>query len=363
MKTEHRIYAALVVLALLGLGLFVTTKDKKEQAAKHSASGASAELPTVSLPKDDGDKITKVELDTPDKDDKTKRTKVTLEKKGEDWQVVAPIQAKANGANVKSLVDNLKELKVKEQIDKTAASYDQYELSDAKAVHVTAYKGAEKAVDLYFGKAGSRGQMMRKAGSEGVWALSSKPGEGYSSFLYTRDVKGWRDGAIFKFEDANAIQVDVTNKNGRFSFSKNGDKWSASLYKRDKDGKLDKPEKEWKKFDEAKVKDLLRAYKGLTAEDYGDAKDREASGVDKAEETGGVVRIKLKDNAGDLTLKVGKTSKGTSKWATKDGSDILFAIGSWSAEWATAEASKFEKSDDKKDDKKGGAPAPHHDED
>ena len=110
---------------------------------------------------------------------------------------------------------------------------------------------------------------------------------------------------------------------------------------------------------QAKVKDLLRAYKGLTAEDYGTDKDRADSGVDKPEETGGVVHIKLKDNAGDLTIKVGKTAKGTSRWAIKEGGDVLYSISSWSADWATAEPTKFEQSADKKDDKK---PA-HHDED
>jgi hypothetical protein len=66
-----------------------------------------------------------------------------------------------------------------------------------------------------------------------------------------------------------------------------------------------------------------------------------------------VIHIKLKDNAGDLTVRVGKTSKGTSHWAKKDGSDILYAISSWAADWATAEPTKFEK-DEKKpgDDKK-----------
>ena len=130
-------------------------------------------------------------------------------------------------------------------------------------VHVVAYKGAEVAKDLYFGKTGSRGQMARMAGKDGVFTAS-----GYSSYLYTREVKNWRETSILKFEDANAIQVDVTNKNGRFSFSKNGDKWSASITKREKDGKLGKPEKEWKKFDDTKVKDLLRNFKGLTADDF-----------------------------------------------------------------------------------------------
>jgi hypothetical protein len=367
MKTEHKIYAALAVLAILAAGLYFSNQSKKEQTAKHTVTAASADLPTVSIPKDDADKITKVEVTNVDKDDKTKKTKVTLEKKGEDWELTEPLQAKANGSNVKSLVDNLQGIKVKELIDRTTGSYDQYDLTEDKAVHVVAYKGADKAADLYFGKSGSRGQLMRLAGKEGVYALSNKAGESYSSYLYTKDVKGWRDGAILKFEDANAIQIDITNKTGQFSFSKNGDKWSASVVKRDKDGKLGKPEKEWKKFDEAKVKDMLRAYKGLSAEDYGTDKDRADSGVDKAEENGGVVHIKLKDNAGDLIIKVGKTQKGSSRYALKEGSDILYVLSNWSADWATAEMSKFqkpeEKKDDKKDDKQGAPPLPHHDED
>jgi Domain of unknown function (DUF4340) len=343
MKTEHKILAALAVLALAGGGLYLTTESKKEQVAKHSVTAASADLPAVSMSKDDSEKVTKIEIATTDKDDKTKKTKVTLEKKGEDWEVTSPVEAKANATNVKSLLDNLKDVKVKEVIERGSGSYDQYDLSDDKAVHVTAWKGADKADDLYFGKTGSRGQMMRVAGKDGVFTADK-----YANYLYTRDVKGWRDGTILKFEDANAIQVDVTNKNGAFSFSKNGDKWSGTFTKRDKDGKLDKPEKDWKKFDESKVKDMLRAFKALTADDYGEPKDMASTGLDKPEENGGLVHIKLKDNAGDLVLKVGKTGKGTSRWAMKEGGDTLTTITSWSADWATAEPSKFEKSDDKK---------------
>jgi hypothetical protein len=355
MKTQQKIYAALVLLVLLGGGLYLAMQDKKAQADKHSATAASADLPVVSIPKEDGDKITKIELSSPDKDDKKKLNKFTLQKKGEDWELSAPLAAKASASNVKSLVDNLKDIKVKELIDRTATSYDSYDLTEDKAVHVVAYKGADKAADLYFGKSGSRGQMMRVAGKDGVYVLSSKAGESYSSYLYARDVKGWRDGAILKFEDANAIQVDVTNKNGVFSFSKNGEKWSASYAKPDKDGKLGKPETDWKKFDEGKLKDMLRAYKALAADDYGEDKDKASSGLDKPAENGGVVHIKLKDNAGDITVKVGKVAKGTSRWAMKDGVDILYTIASWSSDWATADVAKFEKGEDKK---AGGAPPP-----
>ncbi len=348
MKTESKIYLALLVLALMGLGLYFAQKNKATQMSQHSATAATADLPNIAVSKDDVEKITKLQITSPNKDDKGKKTEITLEKKGENWEVTAPVSAKANATNVRSLLDNLKDLKIKEVIDRGSGAYDQYELTDDKGAHVVAWSEGNKVLDAYFGKSGSRGQMARVGGKDGVYIAS-----GYSSYLYTREVKNWRETSILKFEDANAIQVEVTNKNGAFSFSKNGDKWSGSYTKLDKDGKLGKPEKEWKAFSEEKVKDLLRAYKALSAEDFGEAKDD--TGLDKPEENGGVVHIKLKDNAGDLTVKVGKVSKGTSRYAVKEGGDgTVYVLSSWAADWATAPASKFEKADDKSK-KDGGA--------
>jgi len=291
MKTEHKIYAALAILALLALGLYLTQKKQKEHATAHSAVAATADLPTITVAKDDVEKIDKIEIKNADK------STVTLQKKGDTWEVTAPVSAKANTANVRSLLDNLKELKAKEIIDRTAGTYGQYELTDEKAVHVTAFKGAEKAADLYFGKSGSRGQMLRVGGRDGVYIAS-----GYSSYLYTREMKNWRETSILKFEDANVIQAAITNKNGSFSFSKNGETWAGTFTKRDKDGKLEKKaEKEWKGFDEAKVKDMLRAYKGLSAEDFAD--EKADTGLADAEANGGVIKITPKDNAGEHTIK------------------------------------------------------------
>ena len=347
MKTEHKIYAALAVLAALASGLYFSRQSRAKSLEQHSATAASADLPTIAVPKDDVDKITKIEIHNPGKDkDESKKSDVVLEKKADAWEVTQPVAAKANAANVKSLLDNFKDLKVKESIDRSGASYKQYELNDDKAVHVQAWKGDGKAIDIYFGKSGSRGQMARVAGKDGVFVAG-----GYSSYLYTREVKNWRETGILKFEDANVIQAEVINKTGDFSFSKNGDKWSGSLAKRDKDGKLDKADKDWKKFDEGKVKDLLRAYKALNAEDFAD--EKADTGLDKAEDNGGVIKIKLKDNAGDFTIKVGKTAKGSSRYAVKEPSDgTTYVISSWAADWASAATSKFEKGDDKKKDGK-----------
>jgi hypothetical protein len=339
MKTEHKLIAALVILAMLVGGFLLSRSKQKKEDAAHAPTAAVADVPPIALPKDDGDKVTKLVIKNADK------SNVTLEKKGDAWELTAPVSAKAEQSNIKSLIDNLKELKIKETITRNADLYGQYDLTDDKALHVVAYKGADPAVDLYFGKSGSRGQVMRVAGKDGVFVADK-----YSSFLYTREVKNWRERTILKFEDANAIQVSIENKNGVFGFSKNDDKWSGAVTLRDKDGKLNKePEKKWEKFEPEKVKDLLRAYKSLNAEDFGD--DKSDTGFADAAKEGGIVKIKLKDNAGELTIKVGKVSKGTSRFAQKEGSDVVYTISSWSADWATAAQSKFEKGE-KKDDKK-----------
>lgn len=342
MKTEHKIYIALVVLALLGVGVFFTQKKERAEREARSVTAATADLPSVGFSSDDVEKITKISIKNADKSD------VTLEKKGDTWEVTKPVSAKAHTANVRSVLDNLKELKMKEAIDRTTATYGQYELTDEKALHLVAYKGDEKALDIYLGKSGSRGQMARVDGKDGVYVVG-----GYSSYLYTREPKNWRDNAILKFETDNVIQASVENKNGLFSFSKNGDAWSGTFAPR-KAGKLGPAGAKWEKLDPEKVKDLLRAYQGLGAEDFGDGKSAADTGLDDPLANGGVVKIKLKDNAGDFTVNVGKTAKGQSRYATKEGGDgTIYVISSWSADWALAEPKRFEKSE-KKDDKKGG---------
>ena len=216
MTNDKKIYVALGVLAVLGGTLFALSKSAREDAAKHTPAGA--QLPEIKVADADVEKIVKIQIDAPGKG------KVTLEKQGDAWRLTAPIAYAASQANVKSLLDNLKQLKVKESIDKTAAAYAQHELDDVKATHVVAWAGADKKVDLYFGKSGSRGQMTRIGGQDGVWVSG-----GYSAWVYGRELKDWRDKEIAKFEDANAVSVAITNVNGSFAFAKNDDKWSGTF--------------------------------------------------------------------------------------------------------------------------------------
>ena len=323
MKIEQKIYAAGGVLVLLLGGLWMVMKNAREDAMAHSQVAAAAALPEIKLAADEADKITKIQIQNAGKGE------VVLEKQGDAWKVVKPVDYPANQAHVKALIDNLKELRLKDSIDTGKTQYAAFDLEDEKAVRVQLYKDATKAFDLYFGKSGSRGQMTRLTDKDGVYVTS-----GYSSYLYTREVKDWRDRDIVKFEDANVISATVNNENGNFSFSKNDDKWTGTF-----------KGKAIPNLDVEKVKDMLRSFKALTADDFGDGKTPTETGLDKP----ATVTFTLKDAGGTIKIIVGKTSTGTSRYAQKEGTPTIFTVSSFAGDWATAALSKFQKPEAGKD--------------
>lgn len=326
MERTGQIGIGLVVLAALAGGVAYKAKQDQKIGSEQSAS---VELPKFDVPED----LDKISITNAEKGE------VVLEKRGDKWEVTKPVTAEAHQANVKSLVDNLKELKATDVISREPSEEQKKDFSfePTKAVHVVAYKGADKKVDATFGKSGARGQMAMIDDKPSIYLVS-----GYSSYLYTRELKGWRDTEIFKFDDANASQVTIENKSGTFSFTK-GDKWAGTL-----------KGKPIANFDEDKVKDALRAFKNLNADGFGDGKTPEETGLDQPEAT---VTIALKDGAGTYKLKVGKVSSGTAHYAQKDGDATVYTITSYVSDWALAEPTKFEKSKDAP--KSAPAPSPN----
>ena len=335
LSTENKLYISLAVLAVLGGALFLQTKKEKEETASYTLSGQAAALPKLELSEDDLKKIDKITLSKP-AGDAGAAVEVELTKTGEDWKLSKPIAASANQPNVKSLLDNLKTLKATELIDGTKNSYAKFGVSDDKALHAVFSKGNGVALDLYFGDSGGRGQMTRIAGKDGVYAV-----KGYSSYLYARDVKGWRDMAILKFEDTDVASVNIDNAHGSFAFSYDKGKTTKNEFKKSKDAAAEPI----KNYDESKLVDLLRAYKALNADNFADKGKTEADlGLDKPVAT---ILFTLKDGA-KREVRIGGTSEGSSHWVKVTGSEDIWSISSWAVEWATAEEKKFQKSEDKK---------------
>src|SRR5690606_14634673 len=174
-STDTKLYAALGVLAILGGALYMTNQKEKAEAESYSLSGRQAELPKLEIKDEDVSRINRITIQKPKKDDE-EAVEIVLVKDGEEWRLEKPVSAPANQANVKSMLDNLKSLKVAELIDPGKATYDKYEVSDEKALHVVFAKADGVVLDAHFGQYGGRGQMTRLAGKEGVYAV-----KGYSS--------------------------------------------------------------------------------------------------------------------------------------------------------------------------------------
>ncbi len=331
------VYSLGALLVVGGLAGWQMSRDSKKGAARTAAD----------MPKLEGsDDVDTIKLTAPEKDGK--QTEVVLEKKGETWVMVKPVAYAANQASVKSLVDNLKEVKVSDVIADTATDEQKksFELEDKKAVHVVASKGGATKVDWLFGKGGGRGQMMMIAGQKGVYAASN-----YSSWLYSKEVKGWRDSEILKLEEEKITGLSVTNSHGEFVFVKDANAKEKAWDGKFKGSKITR-------FDAKKVEDAVRAFKGLSADDFADGKTDADAGLDKPE---AVVVLTDKDGT-KATVRVGKVATGTNRYAKKDGSDTVFVIASWPADWATGDETKYQEplpSKDKKDGKDAkDAPAP-----
>lgn len=314
LSRDKQIGVALVVLAALGAGVYF--QQKKDAQVGSTPAKAQADLPSINGT-EDLDKITITNAD---------KGVFELVKDGDKWMLDKPVHALANQANVKQLIDNLKEVKVTEVVANTATDdlKKTYDLDATKAVHVVAFKGAEQKVDDTFGKNGSRGEMVMTAGKPGIYAA-----KGFSVYLYNREQKGWRDTEVFKFDDGAVSSVAIQNKTGDFSFTKGGDTWAGTF----KGKPLDK-------FDSGKVGTMLVSYKGLQADDFGDGKSPSETGLDQPDAT---VTITLKDNAGKYILHVGKTASGSSHYAQKDGDKTVITIANGASDWATADLAKFQK--------------------
>ena len=343
MSRDKLIIVGVVLLALLG---YLVYRQQQSDANIGKAAVTSKDFPTVSAPED----IDRISITNADKGE------VILEKVADPtapptdagpatkWKVSKPVTAEANQQAVKDLVANLKDLKVDSQIDLKLDDdvKKDKQLDPAHAVHVVAWRNGEKKADDIFGKSGPAGQLVMVPDKpDTVWAA-----KGYSSYLYTKEPKDWRDKEIFKFDDANATQVSIVNTHGTLSFTK-GDHWVGTFNK-----------KPIERFDEEKVKDMLRAYKALNADDFGDGKSVADTGLDQPEAT---VTIELKDAAGKYQLAVGKVATGTYRWARKGDSDQVYQVSDYASSFVTGDTSKYQATADAGAGDGGGGAKPAFD--
>lgn len=321
----------------------------------------SAALPELALSPQQASALVRIELTRPDDDDPTRRSAIVLERSGGVWRVSAPLRARASADKVAALLANLQHLRLSKRVDSGTDFYERFDLTEVKALHVLASTAANQTVvDLLAGKSSEQGQLVRLPGVRGVFALVNEGPDAYRGFLYTRDLRSWRDPALLSFEEQEVEAVEITNPHGRFEFRRPDvgavQGWMAAFAPRRSDGQLGPARSTWTGFDASRVDEMLQAYHALAADDFGVPADRTDAGLDDAERTGGVVRLHLRNGARPLVLRVGAPAPQRSRFAvtggrwasidvadpTDDG-DAPSVLSPWTARWATADASLFER--------------------
>jgi hypothetical protein len=347
-------WKAIATLALAGVGaggFWAARGDARAARALPHEGITQAPLPRIALSERDAAALAKIEITQPDWDgDGDRPPTVRLERRAEGWAIAAPLTARASASKVGALVDNLRSLTLHQGVARGTASYAAYHLSGEQAVHVVAWAGGVEVLDLYFGASDARGQYVRVAGTDAIFAMAASGPGAYQGFLYTRPLRSWRETSIFAFDPGDVVGVDVTNQRGRLSFARTpgaAQSWSASFAQRRGDGSIGAAAPR-SHIDAARVDDLLGAYRSLAADDFGDDAQRTASGVDDAERTGGVVRIRLR-GGGEHVLRVGRLATNTgrwaiagSRWAVADDDASLYALAPWTADWAASAPGRFD---------------------
>jgi hypothetical protein len=352
MKSLSTCCATVALVALSGLAPYGCKSSAKGAGVGDAAlTRSELEIPRLTLTRQEVEAITKIDLTRPDHDAAGTLQTITLEKRDEGWEITAPIRAVASVSKVRELLENLSVVSIRLVVDEGDRYYGDLDLTEPKALHVVAWKGKDKLRELYFGKTDVRGQMTRVPGVRGVFAVTNWGSGGYSGFLFTRTLRSWRETSILKFQESDVVGVEISNKHGLFTFLRDGDRWLGTRARRDSHGKLAAADPAWSAFDAAKVDELLHNYRSLSADDFGEDYDRSVSGVDDAEQSGGIIRIKLKDRPDPLTIRVGKVSTRQTPWAIKGnrwaveegGIEPLYVLSPYTADWAVADASRFER--------------------
>ena len=312
MTSEKKLYLSLFALTAMGGAVYLQQREAQTVAAGYSLEALNSELPALHVEGADIDKIDKISVLG------VGRTEpIELIKKGkEEWRAQsAKNGGKASISAVTTLLTSLGGAKLTERISASQEHYKDYHLSDAEALKVVFYEGKEEKLSLYFGDLGSRGQLVRIGGQDGVFAL-----RGIAKPSIHEELNDWRDRTIFRFDSEQVAKLELENSHGRFEFTKTEEGWQA-LHGSSSLSPLEN-------FDVEKFRAMLRTLQGLSASDFRDQGSKEELGLEKPL---GQIKITLADNQTKYELAVGSESLDGGNWVQNLGTGSFYSISQWNA--------------------------------
>jgi len=299
---QNRLGLATAALIVLG-GLTVWRLSARDAEDKPPPDKAEVKLPKLKR-----DQIDELELAAPE------REKVRIVKKGDEWRIAEPLDARADQDAVSTTLTKLEELEVTGTAATKSKNHDRLEVDEKKGTHVVAKGGGKVLLDGYVGVYQAGNTMFRLQGQEPVATVKSS-----IRYAFNKHLREWRDRTITKVETASIQEMVFENKNGRFHFVRDGEEWKQVP------GKGQKP---ITPLDPSKVKGVAGTTATVNATDFAEpGVSAEQAGLGAGAAT---ASIKLGGDAGaqQILYRIGN-EKDKNFYLQREGSDTIYVVSAF----------------------------------
>ena len=313
--SQNRLGIAIVVLLALGGLTFFRMRSQRAEYAPSSQSSAT-------LPKLKREAIDELTVSGPD------QPTVHLVKKGDEWRLTEPVDAKADKDAVSTALDKLVELEVTGVAATQAKNHERLEVDDKKGLHVVVKGGGKVLLDGLIGSYQTGNTMFRLQGQAQVVSV-----RGSIRYAFAKAVRDFRDRTITsKLEAKDVEEIAFENKNGNLRFKHEGEHWKQVV---------GKGEKAIDKLDESKVLSVVNAAVALSAMDFAEPNvtpEQAGLGAGAATVT---LTMKPEAKAQPLRIRIG-AEKDKNYYLQREGVDTIFIVSSWVADRLLPKADAFE---------------------
>ncbi len=288
---DKRLYIALGVLVLLGVGVFFTYRKGAEDAAERI---------TDPWRRIDRAQVDRIVIARPNN-----APSVELTKRDNHWVMSQPAQGPADEQAVNDALEALSEMHVASIATRETSSHDEMEVDSAHAIHVQLFHGPASLLDIFVGKNLDGGTAVRTATRPLVYRVDRS-----IRFSLSKEPREWRDRQITHIERAHVRSVEWVNPRGTFHFDRNGDTWTAAATN---------PAIE--RLDTARLNQTVTNLLELRAMDFAAAGATTGIGATSPRVTIAV------DNGEPVTLKLGGPSGDNETYVQRQGSDAVYTFG------------------------------------
>jgi hypothetical protein len=208
---------------LIALASFVVLGILAALALKQPEKGERAGDKPRLMPKLDASQFDTLEVTKPGS------PTAVLKSEGGKYKVTAPVAYAADEPIVKAAFEGFAKMEASDLVTDKKDKHAEFDIDDAKGVHVVAKKADKVVADIVLGKSVGPGTMVRLAGKDPVWQAT-----GITRYTFDKLPIDWRDKSITTFTAADAERIELASKDGgkavvKKTGAKNGseDKWEV----------------------------------------------------------------------------------------------------------------------------------------